>query len=616
MVDVAVTTAMLAVLALGCDSEPSAGVKPFIHEPAQTGVAPVALESDAAVGGMPAAPEMRPSARLPSPFVCDRALAAPEQALNRLSRTEYRRRVEELIELAAAGHRAAILSELGSVLAALPSDLRSGPEPDYGGLRRLDQSIYAEAVDGTYAVAVALGAALTSKPERLRAVAGACALDAEAESGTDCVDAFIGRFGQRALRRPLSADDVAFYRAVVQDSPVSAADYADIITLLVSSPFFMYAIELGDADAQPSGSVALTAHELAARLALHFWQSGPDDELFDAAASGSLLDDRVYARQVERVYADPKTERMLEELFVDWLEPKHLDELHLRIGSFDYDALRGDFTPAPELKSRMLRELGRMGVYYAHRTESPFAELFQSRSSFAETPDLAEIYGVPVWSGAGEPPVFPDAERSGLLTRAALVATGHGTSHPIFKGVYARRTVLCETIAPPPADANAVAMTVTPDKVTSRAVTDALSRARADCAGCHVSLINPIGFTLEHFDGLGRYRALERVYDADSGELRAEEPVDSKAVPRVVPDDAREARGAADLHQFMIESGRPQACFVRRYFRYTFAREEDEARDGCVLDALLQPLLAGESLSSTLRSVALQPEFRRRSYEP
>jgi hypothetical protein len=155
-----------------------------------------------------------------------------------------------------------------------------------------------------------------------------------------------------------------------------------------------------------------------------------------------------------------------------------------------------------------------------------------------------------------------------------------------------------------------------PDNNTSRAVTEALSGARADCAGCHVSLINPVGFTLEHFDGLGRFRALERVFDPASGVLLAEEPVDSKAVPRVLPDDLREAEGAADLHRFMLESEKPQVCFVRRYFRYTFAREEDDARDGCVLEALLRPLLAGESISEALRAVALQPEFRCRSYEP
>jgi hypothetical protein len=576
-----------ALLFCSCAGEPAA---PFhVEDAAAAAEAPVPAVPEPAPE-----PEPEPVAALPeppppaSPFRCDPSQRAPELALRRLSGTQYRTRIRELVERTAPEHSAAVLAEVSNVLAALPRDLRSGPEPDYGGLRRLDQSIYAESVDGTFAVAAALGAALTSSPERLLALVG------------DCAGAcFVEKLGKLAFRRALTPEDVAFYLEAVLDSPPSAADYADLVTLLLSSPHFLYSVEVGD-----------TAHELATRLALHFWQSGPDEALLAAADSGALLDDEVYAQQVARVYADAKTERMLEELFMDWLEPKHLEELHVRVGTFDYDALRGDFTPGPELKGRMLRELGRMGAYYAHRTEGTFDALFLSRSSFAETADLAEIYGVAVWDGSAAPPQFPDAERAGLLTRAALVATGHASSHPIFKGVYARRTVLCETIPPPPADANMVAKTVFPERLGSRAVTEALSGARADCAGCHTALINPVGFTLEHFDGLGRFRDIERVYDRESGVLLAEEPLDTRAVPRIAPGDAREAAGAADLHRFMLDSDKPQICFARRYFRYTFAREEDDARDGCVLDALLRPLLAGESLGSALRAAALQPAFR------
>lgn len=214
--------------------------------------------------------------------------------------------MQELIEFAAPAHSAAILSELTNALAALPRDLRSGPEPEYGGLRRLDQSIYAEAVDGTFEVARVFGAALTSNAERLRALAGACAVDTDPANDSACVDAFIAKLGKRAFRRPLSADDLTFYREAVQDSPVSAADYADIATLLISSPFFLYAVGLGGSAALPRGKVALTAHELAARLALHIWQSGPDDALYDAADSGALLDEAVYTQQVERLYAAPR----------------------------------------------------------------------------------------------------------------------------------------------------------------------------------------------------------------------------------------------------------------------------------------------------------------------
>ena len=83
-----------------------------------------------------------------------------------------------------------------------------------------------------------------------------------------------------------------------------------------------------------------------------------------------------------------------------------------------------------------------------------------------------------------------------------------------------------------------------------------------------------------------------------------------------MPEDEREAAGPADLHQFMLDSERPQACFARRYFRFAFARQEDDERDGCVLDALTEALIEGESVGSVLRSIALRPEFKTKSYEP
>ena len=475
----------------------------------------------------------------PPAFSCDPDAIAPEQPLRRLSSSQYRNALRDLIAATAPGNSATIMASLEAPLSALPRDIRSGPEPDYGGMRRLDQTIYAETIEGTYQVALAAGAALTSASNRLQAAAGSCATDTNTGNDAACVDNFIRSFGKRALRRPLNDDDVAFYREAVQDTPVSTQDYADIVATILSSPYFLYAVELGEDAAQRETSVPLTGYELATRLALHFWQSTPDDALLEAAESGALLDPDQYEAQVERVYADPRTAQTIEEFFVDWLQPKHLEDLRSHVGSPDYDALRGSFEPSAELKSRMLRELGRIGSYYAHTTESTFADLMKSRHAFPETADLAEIYGVPVWKPGDEPPLFPEDEREGLLTHAAMVATGYATSHPIFKGVYTRKAVLCDQIPPPPADANAVAMTVKPSGITSRALTEALSMARGDCASCHATMINPIGFALENFDGLGRFRSVERVFDPEDGELVGEVEVNSAAVL------AHRARGRA-----------------------------------------------------------------------
>ena len=109
----------------------------------------------------------------PPAFSCDADALAPEQPLRRLSSSQYRNVLRDLITATVPAESPAILDALADPLSSLPRDIRSGPEPDYGGLRRLDQSIYAEAIDGTYKVALATGAALTSSSARLRAAAAA-----------------------------------------------------------------------------------------------------------------------------------------------------------------------------------------------------------------------------------------------------------------------------------------------------------------------------------------------------------------------------------------------------------------------------------------------------------
>lgn len=151
---------------------------------------------------------------------------------------------------------------------------------------------------------------------------------------------------------------------------------------------------------------------------------------------------------------------------------------------------------------------------------------------------------------------------------------------------------------------------------SARQRAEAISEARADCAACHQQTINPLGFVTESFDGLGRFREMETVYAPSSGEALAEVPVDSAAVPRVVAGDARPASDTATLARYMLESGKPQACFARHYFRFTFGRQEQDEADGCTLEEMYRGLLEGQSFGSVLRVLALRPEFRRRTIEP
>jgi hypothetical protein len=547
-------------------------------------------------------------------FACKPNLVAPELPLRRLSRTQYDNAVRDLVGALVPAEQDAVLAEVQAALADLPADAPTGPDPQFGAMHRLDQTIYQQTVEGTYAVGRAVGEAIVASSERLAAAAGACATDGDAANDDACVDDFIRGFGARALRRPVTDDDVALYRTVI-DGPLEAADWVDVVTQLFSSPWLLYFVEPGEGDVE-AGPVALGPYELASRLSFHFWQTIPDAELLAAASSGVLLDEDGYRAQVERLFQDPRTRSALGELAHDWLAPEYLPDLSAQVGSPAYDAFRGDFTPTSALRGEMVRELQDMVAYYAQDTDAGFDAFFASDRSFASSADVAAIYGVPVWEG-GEPPAFAEPERVGLLGRAALTATGLATTRPIIKGVYARKVLLCDTLPPPPADAMMIAAAAEQldPGATARQRAQSISEARSDCAGCHEKLINPLGFVTEGFDGLGRFRTVETVYDLDTGAVLAEAPVDSSAIPLVVSDDDRVAADSGTLSRYMLESEKPQACFARHYFRFTFGREEQDEEDGCTLEEMHAALLAGESMGSVLRTIALRPEFRRRTIE-
>jgi hypothetical protein len=283
------------------------------------------------------------------------------------------------------------------------------------------------------------------------------------------------------------------------------------------------------------------------------------------------------------------------------------------VGTPDFDAFRGDYTPTSETRQHMLDELERMGRYYSVDAPASFDDYFTSTKSFAENDDVAAVYGVSTWDG-GEPPELGNG-REGIVTRALILSSGSASTHPIMKGVFIRKAILCDQLGPPPGDAMAIANEVMPAGITSRDKAVAISEARDDCAGCHKTMINPLGFVTENFDALGRFRTTETLYDKMTGEALGTAPVDTSSVPQVTEDDQRKASTATELNQYMLESEKPQACFARRYFRFTFGREED-AGDGCLLADTHEALLEGDDLGSIIKSMAKSPQFSKKTYAP
>lgn len=587
-------------------------------------IRPLALASGLIAGAAPAcnapdgtSPESAPTSATPEPrvsFACDPTTDVVPERLRRLTMTQYRNTVRDLVRWAVQSDEeaSAILGE--APLAELPEDRREPvPADPHGSYRRLDQALDQAHVDATYHVGAAIGRALT-QPARLAAIAGECATDADPTNDAACRTGFILRFGARALRHPLSPDEVDFYASVYDadgTSPESA--YATLITVLLNAPHFLYFVEpaTDEVPGKP-GMYALSAHELASRLSYHFWQTLPDDALWQSAEDGSLLEPSVYAAQVDRLLGDTRARETLTSFFEDWLKLEELPILDSLASDPAYRSFAGADIPTPMLRPHMVDEVRSLTQFVTWTLRGGMRELLTTEVSVSPFEDLANIYGVVPWDGVSAPPTLPPGERPGLLTRALFLARGSLETHPIRRGVFIRRQILCDDLPPPPANVAALLADRQLSQTTRQVVSALTEQPGTACAGCHATLINPLGFAFEGFDALGRVRSEQRFFDAAGGLIGAQQ-VDTRTIPRVTPADDRSSSGPADLARFILDSGKAEACMARQYFRFAAGRWEDPTRDGCTLERLRSRLVASGQLAEMLREIAFTPEFLQKS---
>lgn len=544
-----------------------------------------------------------------TPFVCKPGEVANAQPLKRLSQLEYDNSIRDLVRAALPSSGPAVLGVMQPLLSKYPADRLVGPGSErHGGFYRLDQAVQQGHIDAAYDVAVALGKEMTSTAARRTELLGACATDPAATNDAQCLTDFVTKFGALTQRRPLDAADITFFKSVAVTTPVDPAALADVVALLLSAPGFLYHLESGTTPVQ--GDVfALDGYELAARLSFHFWQTTPDAALLASAASGELLTEAGYRAQVQRLFDDPRSDAALDEFFAQWFRLDELGPLDARIGNPVFDAFAGADVPTPLLRKRMTDEILDLARHVA-RSGAPLSEVLTSRKALAKTDDLAALYGDPKWV-SGAPIDQSQPSRSGLITRAAFLATGSASTRPVMKGYRIRNALMCETIPAPPANAAATPPELAPDLTTREVVEQLTQQVGTNCAGCHSTLLNPTGFATENFDALGRARTTQPLFNA-AGMVVASKPIDTASVPRIISGDATPSTGAADVTRLIAQSGKFETCFTRQYFRFAFGREEDAVKDGCVLEAIDRAARGGTSLGELWMQAALQPEFKRR----
>lgn len=323
-------------------------------------------------------------------------------------------------------------------------------------------------------------------------------------------------FLTRAFRRPVEEEVLERYVRHVSNRVQSGATWTDAMkeaaSAVLASPRFLYLYDPaeGDSDAETvSKTVARDDYGLASRLSFFLWGSIPDDALLEAAAGGRLAEPEVLAAQVDRMLADGKLRRFCDSFPAQWLQ---LDRI---VSSVPDEGAFPDFYYAPpNYRTSMDMMLEPLLLFETILVEDrSILELIDSDFSYRST-RLRKWYGDEVdgkLEGPG-PMTFrrvslSDRRQGGVLTSAAVMTmtSGPNETKPITRGAWVATVLFNDPPDPPPADVPPLESSAEDRRHLTLRERFAEHRRRADCAGCHAKL-DPLGFALENFDPVGRWR--------------------------------------------------------------------------------------------------------------
>jgi hypothetical protein len=431
-----------------------------------------------------------------------------------------------------------------------------------------------------------------------KAVANLNALIACASTGdANCGRKFIVDFGLRAFRRPLDDAETTRYAAAFEKNRAALGfKQAAQLTIeaMLQSVNFLYRTDLGDPGTAQDGRQRLGGYEVASRLSYLLWGTMPDNVLFDAAAGGDLSSDEQIVAQAERMLGDDRARGQLVDFHRQWLNFEHVNDVFLREGNKDTEKYP-EYTA--ELRAAMREESDRFTELVMGDGTRSLAELLQSRETFVNAP-LAKLYGVSGPGSGWQRVTLPEDQRAGFLTRGAFLA-GHAHKHagsPPLRAVYVMRRMLCMPEMTPSADADtSEPVPSAGEPRTNRELFEARVGGNSSCQGCH-KIIDPIGFTFEGYDAIGRHRT------EDNGQ-----PVNARgALAGSDVDD--EVDNAIGLSAKLAESQNAQACLAGHWLAFATGMEPE--KNDCRVNRLARALASADGdVHALLLTLVKSPDF-------
>lgn len=408
-----------------------------------------------------------------------------------------------------------------------------------------------------------------------------------------CARSILESLAYRAYRRPVSGESMdtlmRFYREGREQRDFETGIQYGLSRILVD-PQFIYRFEQEPQNLPAGETYALDAWEIASRLSFFLWSSIPDDALLAAAASGELLDPQVQAAQITRMLADSRSQALVDNFATAWLELRQLGNVNPVSEDFD-----------GSLRSAMRREteLFLASVLMADR---PITELLSADYTFVNE-RLARHYGIPRVRGSHFRRVSLDGTgRHGLLGHGSVltITSAPNRTSPVIRGAWIMENLLGTPPPPPPPGVETNLEEKGGPGAAPTTLRQRLELHRADpgCAACH-SMMDPIGFALENFDPVGKYRS-----HADG------QPVDAGAVFW----DGSAFDGPDELYGLIMAR---QALFVENFTRklmtYALGRKVEYQDMPAVRQVVREAESQDYRLSALVAGIVMSDAFSRRS---
>ena len=330
-------------------------------------------------------------------------------------------------------------------------------------------------------------------------------------SGPACVEKIVANLARHAYRRPVTKVEVAELEKFVGIAEAHGQSVHQGIQLalqaMLVSPNFLFRIEHDPNPTDPAAVHKISDVELASRLSYFLWSSMPDDDLLNLAEAGKLRGPGVLDAQVKRMLGDPRSSALADNFAALWLETRNLDVVKPDPQKFP------DWSP--ELRDAMRSETS-LFFDYVLRQNRPMADFLDARYTFLNE-RLAKHYGIEGVTGPEFRKVdLTTDQRGGVLSQAGVLTVSSYAQRTsvVIRGKYVLQEILGTPPDPPPPDVPPLDEAAVGTSLSLRQQMES-HRANPVCASCH-SKMDPLGFSLENYDAIGKWRTLDGKFPIDA----------------------------------------------------------------------------------------------------